>query len=137
MMSEVTIYDDEYITLNYLPDKKMLFHTVHKPVGGQPLRDALLAGYEAIQKYGISKWLSDDRKNGPMSQEDQEWGNENLNKQAPEIGWKYWALVVPEQVVAAGSMLPTIEALYQLGQLRVQVFSNTDEAVNWLDGFED
>ena len=136
MMSKVTIFDDEYITLKYLPDKKMLFHTVH-PVSGQPLRDALLAGYEAIQKYGISKWLSDDRKNGPMSQEDREWGNKNLNKRAEEIGWKYWALVVPEVVVAAGSMLPTIEALYQLGNLRVQVFSNTDDAIEWLDGFED
>jgi hypothetical protein len=136
-MTEITIVDNEYITLNYMPDKGMLYHTVHKPISGQPLRDALLAGYEAIQKYGVSKWLSDDRKNGPMTQEDREWGNENLNRRAAEIGWKYWALVVPEAVVAAGSMLPTIEALWELGKLRMRVFSNTQEAIEWLDSIDE
>jgi hypothetical protein len=37
------------------------------------LRDALLTGLDTLQKYGAHKWLSDDRKNGPFSEEDQAW----------------------------------------------------------------
>lgn len=85
-----------------------------------------------LQHYGCAKWLSDDRKNGPMSVEDRDWGTVNLNQRSMEAGWKYWALVVPKEVVAAGAMIPTMEALHQLG-LRMMVFSDLDEAFDWLD----
>ncbi len=135
-MTEHIILDNDYITLGYIDDGGLLYHVVHQPVGGQTLRDMLTAGLEAMQAYGICKWLADDRKNGPMSSEDAEWGSENVTTRAPEVGWKYWALVVPEELVAAGSMTPIIEANWQLGKLRMQVFSSVDEARAWLDHFE-
>jgi hypothetical protein len=135
-MSDIIIVDNEYITLSYVPDKKFVYHTVHKPVSGQILREALSAGIETLQKYGAHKWLSDDRKNGPFSAEDRAWGAANLNDRAAEIGWKYWALVVPEQMIAAGSMAPIIEANYERG-MRMMVFSEVKEAIQWLDRFED
>lgn len=135
-MSETIILDNQYITIRYLPDKKMIYHTVHQPFSGQPLRDALVAGFDALQEHKVCKWLSDERKNGPMSADDVEWGNKNLNQRSMEAGWKYWALVVPEQVVAAGAMVPTMNALYELG-LRMMVFVSVEEAFEWLDRFED
>jgi hypothetical protein len=54
-MSETIIVDNEYIIIRYLDDNKMLYHTVHKPISGQPLRDALISGYDALQAYGISE----------------------------------------------------------------------------------
>ena len=135
-MSETIVLDNQYITIKYLPDKKMIYHTVHQPFGGQALRDALIAGFDALQNYKVSKWLSDERKNGPMSAEDIEWGNKNLNQRSMEAGWKYWALVVPEQLVAAGAMVPTMNALFELG-LRMMVFSNVEEASEWLAKLED
>ncbi len=136
MADNMIILDNEYITISYLPDKKTIYHTVHQPISGQQLRDALLVGFQALQDYGCHKWLSDDRKNGPMSDEDREWGEINLNRRSLEAGWKYWALVVPEMLVAAGSMAPTIEAMHGLG-LRMMVFSNVEEAFKWLDEFKD
>jgi hypothetical protein len=133
-MSEIIVLDNEYITLRYLPDKKMLYHTVHKPISGQPQRDALSVGFDALQKYGISKWLSDDRNNGPVSEEDMAWATANLRRPI-EAGWKYWALVVPQMVVAAGAMIPTIQTLYNFG-LRMEVFSKLEEAFEWLDHLE-
>ena len=135
-MPPIVILDNEYITIKYLPDKKIIYHTVHQPFGGQPLRDALIAGFDALQYYKVCKWLSDERKNGPMSADDVEWGNKNLNQRAMEVGWKYWALVVPEQIVAAGAMRPAIDILYELG-LRMMVFSSVEEASGWLDKFKD
>jgi hypothetical protein len=131
-MPRIVIVTNEYITLEYLTDKKIIFHTIHKPVGGQLLRDVLNAGTETLDKYGACKWLSDDRKNGPLSEEDREWGFNDWNRRTIEMGWKYWALVVPQEVADAGTMTPTINALYDLG-LRVMVFTEVEDALGWLD----
>lgn len=135
-MSEVILLDNEYVTLRYLEDKKMLYHTVHKPVSGQPYRDFLKMGFDYLQEHGITKWVSDDRNNGPMTDEDREWGDANLTKRAMEAGWKYWALVVPEVLIAAGSMEPTMAALFEYG-LRMMVFASVEEAFKWIEQFDD
>ena len=134
-MSETIILDNENITIRYLPDKKMIYHTVHRPFGGQDLRDALLTGFDALQEFGVCKWLSDERKAGPESDEDREWGEKNLTQRAQEAGWKYWALVVPTQVAAAGALVPVINLLFDFG-LRMMVFTELDPAFEWLDKFE-
>ena len=64
-MSRITIASNEYITLEYISDKEIIFHTVHKPIGEEQvslLKTVLNAGTDALGKYGLSKWLSDDRK---------------------------------------------------------------------------
>jgi hypothetical protein len=131
-MSETILVDNEYITIRYLPEKGIIYHTIHKPVGGPIFRDALNVGTETLKKNGATKWLSDDRKNGPLSAEDIEWGFNDWNKRTIDAGWKYWAVVVPQVVVDAGTLIPTMEALYGLG-LRMMVFSDLDEATKWLD----
>jgi hypothetical protein len=134
-VTPLTIVDTAYITIQYLPDKKMIYHVMHKPVSGQPLRDALMEGTEALRQYGVTKWLSDDRKGGPLPPEDAEWGFNVWNRRTVEMGWKYWALVVPEAIEAAGSMMPVIDSLYQLG-LRMRVFTKLEDAFAWLDSVE-
>jgi hypothetical protein len=131
-MSSIIIAHNEFMTLEYLPDKKIIYHTIHQPIGGQPLRDVLNAGTETLARYGACKWLSDDRKNGPLSEEDREWGYNDWNKRTIGVGWKYWALVVPKALVDAGTMQPTIAALFELG-LRLQVFTNVEDAFQWLE----
>jgi hypothetical protein len=82
-----------------------------------------------------SKWLSDDRKNGPVSAEIAAWGREDWNVRTIKAGWKYWANVVPGVVVSAGTLTPIIEALYEAG-LRMMVFTVLEEAFEWLEGLE-
>ena len=130
-MPEKVLVQNEYMTLQYMADKGIIYHTIHKPVGGQPLRDVLNVGTEALGKYGVCKWLSDDRKNGPLSEEDREWGFHNWNRRTIDMGWKYWALVVPQEVADAGTMFPTMAALFELG-LRMMVFTTLEEAFEWL-----
>jgi hypothetical protein len=131
-MTRQIIVDNEYMTIEYLPERGVIYHTVHQPVSGNHLRDSLNAGTEFLKDNGVTKWLSDDRLNGPLPQEDAEWGFNDWNRRAISYGWKYWALVVPKEVKAAGSMIPVIENLYELG-LRTQVFTDLDTAFAWLD----
>jgi hypothetical protein len=132
-MSPITIVDNEYITLQYLPDKKLIYHTIRKPIPDQPLKDALNAGTDALREYGACKWLSDDRKNGPVSPEIAEWGRADWNPRTIAAGWKYWADVVPVELASAGTLSPVIQALFELG-LRMMVFTDLEEAFQWLDG---
>jgi hypothetical protein len=134
-MLPITIIDNEYITLQYLPDKKTLHHTIYQPIPDEPLKEALNAGFEALKQYGVCKWLSDDRKNGPLSPELVEWGMKDLNPRAIAAGWKYWADVVPQELIAAGALMPVMDILYQMG-LRMMVFTNPEEAMQWLDSLE-
>jgi hypothetical protein len=134
-MSEVIIIDNEYITVKYLEDKKIIYHTVRKPIPDQFLKDAVNAGTDALIEYGACKWLSDDRKNGPVSREIAEWGRKEWNPRSIAGGWKYWANVVPVEVAAAGALTPVIEDLFNLG-LRMMVFSDLESALEWLDKME-
>lgn len=135
-MSSITLYDSEYITVQYLVDKRVIYHVVHQPIGGQQLRDALNAGTDALAKYGATKWLSDDRQNGPLPAEDVEWGDKDWNPRAIKAGWKYWALVVPNEAASAEAMAPVIEHLYELG-LCMRVFTTKEKAMQWLESRED
>jgi hypothetical protein len=91
-----------------------------------------MAGSDALAKYGATKWLSDDRLNGPLPIEDVLWGANEWHPHAIKGGWKYWAVVVPPELIAAGTLAPVIESLYGLG-VRVMVFTTAEEAYEWLD----
>lgn len=131
-MAPTTVIKTDQILVEYYPDRKIVHHTVLKPIGGQPLRDALLQGMEMFKKHDATKWLSDDRKNGPLPMEDAVWGATEWHPAMVKLGWKYWALVVPQEIVAAGTMTPVVESLHKLG-VRVRVFVNLEEAFKWLD----
>ncbi len=130
-MSPVIVVDNEYLTVQYLRDKRIIYHTIHKPLPDQSMKDAMNAGTEALRQYGACKWLSDDRKNGPVSRVLAEWGFNDWNPRTIAAGWKYWANVVPEAVVSAGALLPVMDDLYKLG-LRMMVFTDLQEAFEWL-----
>lgn len=134
----IVIVDNEYITLQYLPDRQMIYHIVHKPIGPeqeQILMDTLNAGTTALKQYGACRWLSDDRLNGPLSENVRKWGFEDWNPRTIKAGWKYWANVVPSELVAAGTLAPVMSNLYELG-LRMQVFTTPEDALAWLDRVE-
>jgi hypothetical protein len=132
-MSSIIILDTEYITVQYLADKKLIWHTIHKPIPDEPLIEALNAGSDALIKYGATKWLSDDRKNGPVSTKVVEWGLRGWAPRTIEGGWKYWANVLPE---VAGTMMPIIDSLYEMG-LKMLLFTDAEKALAWLDSIKD
>ncbi|MFN8528429.1 MAG: hypothetical protein U0670_07450 [Anaerolineae bacterium] len=129
-MQPQVLIDNEFITLRYLPDEKIVHHTIHKPIDYNTLGAAMELGLKVLQENGASKWLSDDRLNGPVVMEDTEI-NRDWGKRMVAAGWRYWANIVPEEIVAADSLVPIIETFYEIG-LRMMVFTNADDALAWL-----
>jgi hypothetical protein len=133
-MSKINIASNSYITLEYYPEGKYLYHTIHQPISGQPnaFKDVLNAGTEALKEYGLDKWLSDDRNNGPLPKEILDWAANEWYVRTIEAGWKYWANVVTHDVNAAGTLVPVIHQLSSLG-LRMQVITDVNRAIEWLN----
>jgi hypothetical protein len=130
-VSEIILIQNEYATLVYYPDTKIVQHTIHKPIGGQELRDVLTTGTKTLREYQASKWLSDDRGNSALSPEDTEWGMKEWFPRAIKAGWKYWALVVPQDILGRMNMKEVVDSYFEQG-LRIAVFTNPEDALKWL-----
>ena len=132
-MPPVTILDTPQITVWYHADKKMIHHKMHQYAHGKDFRDALMAGVDAMKKHGATKWLSDDRANPVMTPEDQKWSVDVWQAQVMNAGWKHWALVEPQGVLAKMRMEQFTERFSKRG-VTVKVFTDPDEAMRWLAG---
>ena len=127
----MVIIDNEYITLLYHEAEKIVHHQVHRPFSGEPLGAALTRGCEVLEQYGSIKWLSDERMNGPMSDEDAGWARNFWNKRVLDAGWKYWALVISQDLAGSFSMKAAVDGFSKLG-VTVGLYTNPDMAMKWL-----
>jgi hypothetical protein len=126
-----TLLDNDQVTLLYYPEHKIVHHTVHQPPTTQMLREMLTLGTETLRENGADKWLSDDRKLGGLTEEDNRWGEEVWFPQTQAAGWKYWALIVPNEVQARGSMIKLVQHYNTLGVL-TKLFVDLEPALDWL-----
>ncbi|MBN2316531.1 MAG: hypothetical protein JXM79_21565 [Sedimentisphaerales bacterium] len=131
-MDKMTIIDNEFVAMWYYPDKKIIHHVFHQFLHGQAFRDALNTGVEIFKKYGAHKWLSDDRKNSALPKEDVDWAQTDWFPRVMKAGWKFWAVVMPEQAIGKMNMNRFIKTYSDQG-LTAQVFSDPDDALAWLE----
>jgi hypothetical protein len=131
-MSKITIIQNEYADLVYYPDTQIMPHTFHKPIGGDDFREILNTGIKTLAQYQASKWLSDDRGNSALSKQDTKWSKQDWFPRAVKAGWKFWALVVPQDMLARMNLKEFVDEYFEQG-LRIGVFNEPDEAMKWLE----
>ncbi len=131
-MHKETIVDNEWGTIWYYPDQKIIAHQVKKFLYGQAYRDFLLTGTELMLQKKAEKWLSDDRNSPVLRREDMEWGVVNWFPQTKAAGWKYWAMVKPVQAIGEMSMQRVVDDATRSGVV-TKLFSDFDEAFKWLE----
>lgn len=131
-MLKQTVFDKEYASLYYYPEPKIVHHVFHKFIYGEDFRQVLEKGLEIFQQHGAKKWLSDDRKNSALPTVDLTWGLEVWAPQVFKAGWKYWAILMPDKVAGQMSMNRIMKNYIDQG-LNMQVLSETDEALKWLE----
>jgi hypothetical protein len=131
-MSKVVVFENGSVTVWYHPESKIIHHEMHKFTFGEAFTTALNAGLEALKKNHATKWLSDDRKNPVVTKEDTEWGQTVWFPAVKAAGWKYWAIVQPEKILAKTSMDAFIKQYSELG-ISARMFSNPEDALKWLE----
>jgi hypothetical protein len=128
----ITILDNDYATLQYHPETKIVHHQFHKPISGDPFREVLTKGAEACEEYGAIKWISDDRANSAIPPEDGQWAENVWVPRVLAVGWKYWAIVMPAKIIGQMNMQYFKKQNEERG-VTVQVFSDPTEAMTWLE----
>ena len=132
MADRQTILDNEFITMWYYPDKKIIHHEFHKFSKGKPIRDALTAGVQHMEKTGCKKWLSDDRKNSVYVEEDRKWAESNYRPRILKAGIKFWAIILPEKAIGQLNMKHVIKKYLEKG-VTVETFEDAKKAMKWLE----
>ena len=131
-MATITILDTPNVTLWYHPEKRIVHHQIHKFVSGPAFREFLTAGTEVIEKFRATKWLSDDRDNSVLAQDDLEWSHRTWFPRTARAGWKYWAIVQPGKVLAQAAMERLVEEYSRQG-VTAKFFSDPEQATEWLE----
>lgn len=130
-MSKTVVEENEFATMWYHPEEKIIHHEYKKFMSGDVFHNFLLKGTETMKKNGASKWLSDDRENSVLTTEDIKWGETNWFPQTLQAGWKYWAIVQPTAAIAK---MNTDKIVKQYGEAGIvaKYFTDPDEAFKWL-----
>jgi hypothetical protein len=131
-MAKEIIIDNEFISVWYHPEKKIIHHEFHKFTEGNIFREGLSSGAQVLENNHVQKWLSDDRKNSVLTEEDRKWTSTEWRPRVLKAGWKFWAIVLPEKVVGQMSMKRIIEEYAKTG-VTVKIFDDPENALDWLE----
>ena len=134
-MRKITIVDTEYASLWFYPETKIVHHKIYKFMAAGLFRQMLTAGAECLEKHHATKWLSDNRGNTVVRQEDIQWGMTVWAPRVVRAGFKYWAIVMPAKAIGKMQMRKLIEEYGQRG-VAVQVFPEPDDAMRWLESVD-
>lgn len=130
-MSERIIFDCDSSTLILHPESGIVHHHFKRSASGENFRRVLAQGLELLQDPDVDKWLSDDRANIDLPPEDREWADNWWRPRAAAAGWKYWAVVLPENAFGVVDMAAHIADVRALA-IEVRVFSDPARALAWL-----
>ena len=130
-MTRRIIVDEGAMKLWYHEDGSILHHEMLRYPGAQLLETVLNSGLEFMREHRVNKWLSDDRNGGALPKSHHEWGETVWGPKAAAAGWKYWALVPPEELVGRMNMERLTKTYGDLG-VQVQVFATPVLALSWL-----
>lgn len=130
------VIDNDYASLIYYPDYKIVHHSFKKPIGGEAFRSVLIRGIELLKQHGATKWLSDDRANSALPEEDAKWGTEWWFPHAQAVGWKHWGLIVPDDTLGRIDMSKFVFDFAQKG-VRVALFPEPAKGLDWLISLQD
>jgi hypothetical protein len=131
-MAPRTVLDNEYATLWFYDDKKIVHHKIKKYIHGEKLQQLLTTGYETLKASSGKKWLSDDTNNGALTKDDEAWAKANWFPTMVKAGWKYWAIVLPAQIIGQMNMKRFVDDYAKAG-ITVSVFSDSGQAMAWLE----
>ena len=128
----VVVLETQAVVLRYHRQARIVHHELRRFVHGPEFRNLLERGLELLQENKATKWLSDDRGNGPLKPADAEWSQQEWAPRAAAAGWKYWAVVLPKKVLGQMNMKRWIELSAEVGRV-AQGFSDSVEAMRWLE----
>jgi hypothetical protein len=98
------ILENEHVTLWYYPELKIVHHQMVQPPSSEEFRELLGTGAKTLERFGASKWLSDDRGNTLLKPHDEEWAATEWLPRVIAAGFKFWGIVLPMPAIGKLNM---------------------------------
>jgi hypothetical protein len=130
-MDEILLADNALISMWIYPLRRIVHHRMKAYCYGDELRQAMMAGAEAMAQHGASKWLSDDRANGALVPDDSAWLGKHWFPRVLAAGWKHWAIVQPAKILGQSNMQRVLKVTVPAG-INARMFDDPDLAMRWL-----
>jgi len=124
------VLENEFARLWFHPHARVVHHQFHKFIWGDAYHEILNTGLELMVREGACKWLSENRLDSVHSRSDTEWMMHDWFPRAVKAGWKYWAVVPPENVIGQMNMERIVAA--GASQVEAQFFGDVELALAWL-----
>ena len=131
-MPPVTVFETPNVTLWYHPLTSIVHHEIRRFITGNEFRDLLTSGSDVLRKNSARKWLSDDRGQWVLRKDDLAWSESMWAPTAVKAGWKYWAIVRADKVLAQVAM-DELAAKYAALGVQARFFTDPREAMAWLE----
>lgn len=131
-MSAVTVFETPNVTLYYHPRTGIVHHEIRRFISGADFRNLLTSGSDVLRKHSARKWLSDDRGQWVLAKEDLAWSESMWAPGAVKAGWKYWAIVRADKVLAQLAM-DELAAKYAALGVQARFFTDPRDAMAWLE----
>jgi hypothetical protein len=127
-----TIIDNDYVTLWFYPETRIVHHQMKRFVVLERFQEFLTTGARLLREHGGCKWLSDDRNNPVLAPDLRAWSTEHWVPPTIAAGWKYWAILAPEKDIGLWSMRRAVDEIGRQG-VKAHYFLEVDEALRWLE----
>ena len=98
------ILQNDHITLWYYPGPKIVHHQMVQTPSSEEFRELLTEGAETLERFRAIKWLSDDRGNTLLRPHDEEWADSVWLPRVLRVGFKFWAIVLPQAAIGKLNM---------------------------------
>jgi hypothetical protein len=131
--SEVRVLlDNEFVSLRFHVQPRIVHHEFKRFVPSTQFRKVLESGLDVFKRSAAHKWLSDNRGNTAIPPEDSRWAMTVWAPRAIEAGWKFWAVVLPQNVIGQMNMRRRLDTFADKG-VTAEVFTSADEGLRWLE----
>ena len=117
--------------LEYIEDLGCMRHRLKRNNSFKEWQELLLTGTAYMAEKGLSKWISDNRKNGRPGPDTAEWINDTWLPFAIRSGWKTWALVEPENFSSKLNQRMHNKYFLERG-IQMAAFSDPVDAECWI-----
>lgn len=124
-------FEESYLRVTYNEEMKAVFMEWQTYATSQELRKGLEKGLELIKLKNASKWFADVQALGIISEEDQQWSNEDWFPRAIAGGIRKMAVLVSSDIF---NQMTVEEIMSKVPKINFvsQTFDDPNEAKKWL-----
>jgi hypothetical protein len=131
-VTKQVFYDNEAVQLYYHGNLNIIVISWKRPVTSSEYHEVFEALVKSLNTYQSPGWISDVRKQGVISDKDQQWFGQNILPELVKSGFKRIAVVgmdAPERK----QYLNYVQALADTLNFELRMFGSMDESLAWME----